>query len=65
MQVKMEHSTTHSTFNNLPIVIKTLVSSIFEWPFYTGFILCVIAPFIQSQLSFIGHFSVGWERLLS
>ena len=26
-----------STFIKLPVVIKTFVLSIFEWPFYTGF----------------------------
>ena len=25
----------------LPFVIKTFVLSIFEWPFYTGFIVCL------------------------
>ena len=28
-----------STFIKLPVVKKTFVLSIFEWPFYTGFIL--------------------------
>ena len=32
-----EHSTILSTFIKLPFVIKILVLSIFEWPFYTGF----------------------------
>ena len=26
-----------STFIKLPVIIKTFVLSIFEWPFYTGF----------------------------
>ena len=32
------HSAILSTFIKLPVVIKTFVLSIFEWPFYTGFI---------------------------
>ena len=32
-----EHSAILSTFIRLPLVIKTFVLSIFEWPFYTGF----------------------------
>ena len=32
-----EHSAILLTFIKLPFVIKTFVSSIFEWPFYTGF----------------------------
>ena len=31
-----EHSAILSTFIKLPFVIKILVLSIFEWPFYTG-----------------------------
>ena len=30
------HSAILSTFIKLPVVIKTFVLSIFEWPFYTG-----------------------------
>ena len=33
----LEHSAILSTFIQLPVVIKTFVLSIFEWPFYTGF----------------------------
>ena len=44
MQVKSvagwEHSAILSTFIKLPVVIKTVVLSIFEWPFYTGLLLC-------------------------
>ena len=32
-----EHSAILSTFIKLPVVIKTFVLSILEWPFYTGF----------------------------
>ena len=41
MQVKSiaEHSAILSTFIKLLFVIKILVLSIFEWPFYTGFIV--------------------------
>ena len=34
-----EHSAIPVAFIKLPIVIKTFVLSIFEWPFYTGFTL--------------------------
>ena len=33
----LEHSAILLTCINLPVVIKTIVLSIFEWPFYTGF----------------------------
>ena len=33
-----EHSAILMTFIRLPFVIKIFISSIFEWPFYTGFI---------------------------
>ena len=29
-----------STFIKVPFIIKIFVSSIFEWPFYTGFTVC-------------------------
>ena len=35
--LRREHSAILSTFIKLPVVIKTFVLSIFEWPFYTGF----------------------------
>ena len=31
------------TFIKLPFVIKIFVLSIFVWPFYTGFTLCVMS----------------------
>ena len=34
-----EHSSILLTFIKLPFVIKIFVLSIFEWPFYTGFIV--------------------------
>ena len=36
-----EHSTILPTFIKLPFVIKIIVLSIFEWPFYTGFTVYV------------------------
>ena len=36
-----EHSAILTTFIKLPFVIKIIVLSIFEWPFYTGFSLLV------------------------
>ena len=38
-----EHSAILLTFIKLPVVIKTFVLSIFEWPFYTGFTAHVLA----------------------
>ena len=35
--LQREHSAILSTFIKLPVVTKTFVLSIFEWPFYTGF----------------------------
>ena len=37
MQNAREHSEILLTFIKLPFVVKTFVSSIFEWPSYTGF----------------------------
>ena len=47
MQVKSiaecsKHSAILSTFIKIPVVIKIFVLSIFEWPFYTGLIVCNI-----------------------
>ena len=36
-----EHSAMLSTFIKLPIVIKIFVLSIFEWPLYTDFTVCL------------------------
>ena len=35
--LQREHSAKLSTFIKLPAVIKIVVLSILEWPFYTGF----------------------------
>ena len=35
--LQVEHSAILSTFIELPFVIKIIVLSIFDWPFYTGF----------------------------
>ena len=35
--LQREHSAIPSTFIKLPVVIKTFVLVIFDWPFYTGF----------------------------
>ena len=37
--LQREHSAILSTFIKLPFIMKTFVSYIFEWPFYTGFIV--------------------------
>ena len=41
MQVKREHSAILWTFIKLPFVVKTFVSSIFEWALKTGFTVLV------------------------
>ena len=43
---KKEHSAILSTVIKVPVVIKTFVLSIFEWPFYTGFTVVVFFCFI-------------------
>ena len=55
-----EHSAILSTFITITFVIKIFVPSIFEWPFYTGFIVnkksfltCEAALFKQSKRLFI------------
>ena len=40
-----EHSAILLTYTKLPFVIKTLVLSIYKWPFYTGF--TVIAKMVN------------------
>ena len=37
--LQREHSAILLIFIKLPVVIKTFILSIFEWPFYTGFIV--------------------------
>ena len=37
-----EHSAILLTFIKLPIILKIFVLSIFEWPFYTGFIVFLV-----------------------
>ena len=37
-----EHSAIFSAFIKLPFAIKIFVSSIFEWPFYTGFTVYIV-----------------------
>ena len=53
-----EHSAILLTFIKLPVVIKIFVLSIFEWPFYTGFVWdCVAAveclPALHYSVDFI------------
>ena len=48
--LQWEHSAILSTFTKLPFVIKTIVLSVYEWPFYTGFTvfdsLIIVAPIV-------------------
>ena len=39
--LQREHSAILLTFIQLPFVIKIFISSIFEWPFYTGFTIFI------------------------
>ena len=43
--LQREHSAILLTFIKLPVVIKTIVMSIFEWPFYTSFTFFLIVIF--------------------
>ena len=43
-----EHSAILLTFIKLPFVIKIFVLSIFEWPFYTGFTVLIIIPWMST-----------------
>ena len=52
-----EHSAILSTFIKLPFDIKTFVTSIFEWPFYTSF--TVILPWKRVYL----HPRSDWRSL--
>ena len=46
-----EHSAILMTFIKLPFVIKIIVLSIFEWPFYTGLTVhIVISPYHAGYL---------------
>ena len=62
-----EHSATLLTFIKLPPVIKIFVLSIFEWPFYTDFTVCLkqctVSPFITLCLGSIGMDLVISEQL--
>ena len=70
--LQREHSAILSTFIKLPVVIKTCVSSIFEWLFYTGFtvypfqkiqclILAIVLNFVQSRKWFV---AMGYDKSL-
>ena len=50
----LEHSAILLTFIKLPLAIKTLVLSVFEWPFYTGF--TVIANYLHGISIIIAHY---------
>ena len=50
----MEHSAILATFIKLLFIIKILVFSIFEWPFYTGltvFVIGISAPSSPASIS--------------
>ena len=47
----LEHSAILLSFIKLPFVIKIFVLSIFEWPFYTGFIVYTNLIYILQTMS--------------
>ena len=55
------HSALLSTFIKLPFVIKIFVSSIFEWPFDTGFTVYLFEPEYQYLVSNV--FMLFWLAL--
>ena len=59
--LQREHSAIIRTFIKLPVVIKTFVLSIFEWPFYAGF---TVLPYVWIVLS-IGLITSNKERKAS
>ena len=67
-----EHSTILLTFIQLPFVIKIFVSSIFEWPFYTGFTVLSqfqdnrvhIGPKIEMRVVILGLDDAGKTSIL-
>ena len=57
-----EHSAILSTFIKLPFVIRTFVLSIFEWPFYTGFIVqWNLACLISDNSKFLVKLKSIWD----
>ena len=67
-----EHSEDTLTFIKLPFVIKMFVWSIFEWPFYTSFTVCipvyrdiVLLPGVHPQMVQCKHEVALEHRLCS
>ena len=60
---KWEHSAILLTFIKLPIAIKTLVLSIFELPFYTGFHVYTVYLNTRFALTFEGNCRTGTYSL--
>ena len=56
---KGEHSAILSTFIKIPFVIKIFVLSIFEWPFYTSFVV-----FYDHQLRAVTTVIHAWGFLI-
>ena len=68
--LQREHSAILLPFTKLPVVIKTFVLSIFEWPFHTGFTVCpfwkyqrlnlaIVLNFVQSRKWFV---AMGYDK---
>ena len=55
--LQVEHSAILLTFIKPPIVIKIIVLSIFEWPFYTGFtVLYNTVEIVNMYLNVLNYF---------
>ena len=52
-----EHSAILLTFMKLPFVIKIFVLSIFEWPFYTAFIVYIFNPLCTNGFFLLGQYN--------
>ena len=48
-----EHSAILLTFIKVPFVFKIFVSSIFEWPFYTGFTVAKVCQCVYLMRSVV------------
>ena len=55
--LQLEHSAKLLTLIKLPFGIKTFVLSIFEWPFYTCFTVCLNLPDDFTLILNLGIFS--------
>ena len=57
--LQREHSAILSTFIKVPVVSKTFVLSIFEWPFHTGFTVFAKADKKEKMCLYVPLWSVN------